>query len=481
MTSHTPPPLASFDIPSIFRYAPAMKFGELLQGTITRIDDKGRGVFDYTLQDGGIRPVAVPFTAIGDTIEARFAKRESGVWFGRLERILEASADRVEAPCPHAGKCGGCLWQHMAYPAQLALKERMINRALEHAEHEERIAHVEPSSETFYYRNRMDYAFGWKGELGLKEHGSWNRYLDLTNCLLLDEETPKILAFFHHFRETFKLAPWDAKTQEGLLRYVVIRLGKETGERLIILVVKNAAEITQPMRAFLQEGLREHATTLLIGENALISDLSYAQTFEPVFGNLQLTEEVNGIRYAIHPNSFFQTNTRMAAKLQSTVLDWIQPKPGMTVLDLYCGLGFFGIACAKRGATVFGHELDAEAIALAKENAAQNGVGDLCTFTAGPAEDQTWKNIACDTLILDPPRAGLHPKSLEAVMTMLPKTIIYVSCNYHRLAQELKTLKTAYTIEQIKALDLFPQTPHVETVVRLTRKRDIASQEEALK
>ena len=158
-----------------------MKFGELLQGTVTRIDEKGRGIFEYTLQDGDTRPVAVPFTAIGDVVEARFAKRESGMWFGKLERILESSGDRVNAPCPHAGKCGGCLWQHMSYPAQLTLKASMINKAFELAGHEERITQVEPSPETFYYRNRMDYAFGWKGELGLKEHGSWNRYLDLTN------------------------------------------------------------------------------------------------------------------------------------------------------------------------------------------------------------------------------------------------------------------------------------------------------------
>jgi 23S rRNA (uracil-5-)-methyltransferase RumA len=447
-----------------------MKFGELLQGTITRVDDKGRGMFDHVLEDGGIRPVAIPFTAIGDVVEARFAKRETGVWYARLEKILAASADRVDAPCPHAGKCGGCLWQHMAYPAQLTLKQSMINHAFEAAEHNERVEQVDPSTEVLYYRNRMDYAFGWKGEIGLKEHGSWNRYLDLTNCLLLDEETPKILQFFHHFVDTFKLAPWDAKTHEGLLRYVVIRLGKETGERMIILVVKDATQITEPMRTFLKQGLLEQATTLLIGENSLISDLSYAQTFETLLGNPVLTEEVNGIRYAIHPNSFFQTNTRMAAKLQTTVLDWVQPKPGMTVLDLYCGLGFFGLACAKRGATVFGHELDANAIELAKENAIQNGVADLCTFTAGPAEDQTWKDIPCDVLILDPPRAGLHPKTLEAVMTKLPKTIVYVSCNFHRLAHDLKTLKTKYDVDQLKALDLFPQTPHVETVVRLSLK-----------
>lgn len=446
-----------------------MKFGELLQGTVTRVDEKGRGIFEYAIQDGTTRSVAVPFTAIGDTVEARFAKREGGMWFAKLERILQASADRVDAPCPHAGKCGGCLWQHMAYPAQLNLKKAMINAAFKNAEHEERVETVEPSPDTFYYRNRMDYAFGWKGELGLKEHGSWNRYLDLTTCLLLDEETPTILNFFHKFRETFGLKPWDAKTHEGLLRYVVIRLGKETGERMIILVVKDAKEITEPMREYLKQGLQMHATTLLIGENSLITDLSYAQTFECLLGNTLLTEEVNGIRYAIHPNSFFQTNTRMAAKLQSTVLDWIQPKPGMTVLDLYCGLGFFGIACAKRGATVFGHELDTNAIDLAKENARNNGVSELCTFTAGPAEDQSWKNSACDTLILDPPRAGLHPKALEAVMEMRPKNIVYVSCNFHRLVQDLKTLKTAYKLEHVNALDLFPQTPHVETVIRLSR------------
>lgn len=447
-----------------------MKFGDLLQGTISRMDDKGRGVFDYTIQDGTSRSVVVPFTTIGDTVEARFAKRDSGSWSARLERIIEASADRIVAPCPHAGKCGGCLWQHMEYGAQLKLKASMINKALELANHPERIDQVQPSEDTFYYRNRMDYAFGWKGELGLKEHGAWNRYLDLKECLLLDRETPGILELFQTFREKFDLKPWDAKTHEGLLRYVVIRLGKETGERMIILVVKDAAQITPAMRQFLIQGLAERCTSLLLAEQPTISDLSYGQTFETLHGNALLNEEVNGIRYTIHPNSFFQTNTRMAAQLQSTVLDWVQPTADKTILDLYCGLGFFGIACATRGATVFGHELDAEAIKLAKENAIQNGVGEKCTFTSGPAEDCSWIDIPCDTLILDPPRAGLHPKTLEAVMKKLPQTIVYVSCNYHRLMQDMAVLKTAYDIDQIKALDLFPQTPHVETVIRCVRR-----------
>ena len=447
-----------------------MKFGDLMQGTITHVDAKGRGVFEYTLADGnGTRQVVVPFTMPGDVIEARFAKRDAGAWHAHLEKVLSGAEERITAPCPHAGKCGGCLWQHMSYASQLQLKQAGINRALELAGHEERVSRVEPSTDQLYYRNRMDYAFGWKGELGLKEHGAWNRYLDLKTCLLLDEETPAILEYFQRFRETFALAPWDGKTHEGLLRYVVIRLGRNTGERMIILVVKDAQAITSAMRQYLVQGLAEKCTSLLLGENPLITDLSYAQTFETLHGNALLTEEVNGIRYTIHPNSFFQTNTGMAAKLQSAVLDLIQPHAGQNVLDLYCGLGFFGIACATRGATVHGHELDATAIELAHENAKNNGVAERCTFTAGPSEDLSWVDLPCDTLILDPPRAGLHPKALEAVMTKCPPAIVYVSCNYHKLVEELKTLKTKYRIESIHAFDLFPQTPHVETVVKLAQ------------
>ncbi len=462
-----------------------MKFGDKLHGQIEAIDEKGRGLFTYALPQtpGETRTVAVPFTAVGDSIEATFAKRDQGKWIAKLDKVEQPSPSRIAAPCPHAGVCGGCLWQHMAYGAQLTLKRDMINAAFAKAGHTERIENVIPCPDTLHYRNRMDYVVSWKSELGLKEYGSWNRYLDLSTCLLLDNETPKILEISRALIKDLGLVPWDAKRHEGQMRYVVIRLGRNTKERMILFVVKDLASLGKNDKDEIKKRLSPYATTLLIGENPEITDVSYVKTYELLAGKEYLEEEVNGVRYIIHPNSFFQTNTVMAATLQDVVLDCVgvglaptlpDPEGGYKtrpyrILDLYCGLGFFGIAAAKKGAEVFGMELDAAAIELAKINAEKNGVEKNTRFLAGAVESFDWTGETPDAVIIDPPRAGLHPKALATILEKRPPTLVYVSCNYHSLAKELAALKTVYRVEQQQALDLFPQTPHVEVVTKLVR------------
>jgi 23S rRNA (uracil-5-)-methyltransferase RumA len=435
-----------------------MKFGDPIKGTVTGLDTKGRGTFEQYV---------IPFTGPGDEVEATFLKRDSGTRIGKLTKVVKPSADRIDAPCPHAGVCGGCLWQHLSYEAQLRLKKEMINRAFEASGHEERVSQVIPSGETFYYRNRMDYVVGWKGELGLKEYGSWNRYLDLSTCLLLDTETPTILQTVRELMKDLKLEPWDAKKYTGDIRYCVIRLGKNTKQRMISLVIHDLKRFTPELRAEITKRLSPFATSLYLAENPEITDVSQGKTLELLHGVEYLQEEVNGITYTIHPNSFFQTNTGMAAALQSRVLEAL-PKTGR-ILDLYCGLGFFGIAAAKRGLEVYGHELDAPAIELAKKNAEANGVADKTRWGAGPTEALDWSAEKPDAVIIDPPRAGLHPKAVQALLDNMPPKIVYVSCNFHRLVDELKKLKTAYRVESVEALDLFPQTPHVEVITVLRR------------
>ncbi len=463
-----------------------MKFGHRIQGMITSYDERGRGTLQLSggrqqvplAEDSdetrgtymlGTGTVAIPFSAVGDDVVATFMRRDQGTKIARIESITTPSTDRVSAPCPHAGVCGGCLWQHLSYEAQLRLKQQMINQAFEQAGHTERITSVMASDDQLYYRNRMDYAVGWLGTIGLKEYGSWNRYLDLKTCLLLSPDTPTILEKVRELMREHSLEPWDAKHHTGLMRYVVIREGKNTGERLIMLVVSSLTRINDTTREAIKAALSPLCTSLLLGEQTKITDLSYVTKAEALKGNPWFEETVNDIRYRIAPNSFFQTNSHMAAHLQQAVLDLVAASSSTSLLDLYCGLGFFGIAATKRfpELRVSGYELDAEAIELAKHNAAANGVTECIDFTSGPAEDLSWKDIEADTIILDPPRAGLHPRVLKTILEKKPRSIIYVSCNYHRLVEELKEFKQSYSIESIQALDLFPQTPHVEVVVKM--------------
>jgi tRNA (uracil-5-)-methyltransferase len=447
-----------------------MKFGDRLQGNIEDVDDKGRGRYNVERPGSPEKSVVIPFAFPGDVVDAAFIKRDKGEWIGKIDTITKASADRVDAPCPHAGVCGGCLWQQLSYDAQLKLKLDMINRAFTKAGHTERVANVTPSAEQFYFRNRMDYAIGWKNEIGLKEYGSWNRYIDIKECLLLDKESPKILEIVRELMQELHLKPWDAKHETGDMRYVVIRLGKNTNERLVMLVVKDLNAISETARQRISEALSPLSTSLLIGENPLITDLSYVTSVACLKGNPFHFEEVNGVRYKIHPNSFFQTNTDMAGVLQNAVLAHVSAVKPKHVLDLYCGLGFFAIALAKQGVSSYGHEIDAAAIELAKENAALNDVAELTDFGAGPVEDFDWSHEQPDVVILDPPRAGLHPRALNMVLDQKPEHVVYVSCNYHRLMQELTKFKGVYDVQSVQAFDLFPHTPHVELVVKLKKK-----------
>ncbi len=449
-----------------------MKYGDRLHGTITMIDQKGRGIFETTLASGDIRRVAIPFTSPGDIVDATFVKRDAGLWIGRLERLHTPSPDRIATTCPHAGSCGGCLWQHLAYDAQLALKKKSLDTAYQTGGIHLALEPIVPSPVHLGYRNRMDYAVGWKGELGLKEYGSWNRYIDLTTCLLLDEATPKILELARSIAQEFTWEPWDARKHTGQFRYVVIRLGRNTDQRLIHILVRDLSTITTVQKDRLRQEFAPWCTSLILGENTKTTDISYAERIEALIGNDFLEEEVNGVRYRIHPNAFFQTNTTMAAELQSHTIAALGPIDGKHVLDLYGGIGFFGVACAKRGATVVGQELDAFAVAEAKKNAELNAVAEQCSFASGPVEHlpaETWK---ADAAIIDPPRAGLHPKALEALIKHGPARVVYVSCNYHSFIREWEQIKQAYDLVRVEPLDLFPQTPHMEVIHTLVRRAD---------
>ncbi len=468
-----------------------MKYGHRLQVEIQTYDESGRGTCRIGIDRAGKQvaagqgesdtTVAVPFACVGDQALVTFVKREYGVKVCRLDEINAPGPDRVAAPCPHAGVCGGCLWQHLAYPAQLAEKQRGVNELFAKFDLSDRVRPVMPADQTLGYRNRMDYCVGWNGEVGLKEYGSWNRYVDLRQCLLMKPDAAPILQAVRDWMREFDLQPWDAKFHAGDVRYAVVRDGQNTGQRLVTVVVKDSKRVGDDAKRHLSEKLAPHCTGLLLGELTKDTDLSLAETFEPLIGEPWFDERVNDVTYRIHPNSFFQTNTAMAARLQDAVLNTIAMEIRDSnfeirkILDLYCGLGFFGIAAAKRfeGAHIYGYEIDEQAIKLASQNAINNGVGEKCEFQAGKAEDLSWKNIPADTVILDPPRSGLHPKVLMSLVgegSMQPRSIVYVSCNYRRFKDELPAFLKHYDVVSVQPLDLFPQTRHVEVVVEFKKK-----------
>jgi len=369
----------------------------------------------------------------------------------------------VKPECPHAGACGGCAWQHVAYGRQLAEKRAAVESAL--ASVGLAVGAIEPAVERFHHRNRMDYVFGPGGELGLKQPGRWDKHLDLSTCLLLSTDGFEVVKRVREWAHANGLQPWDNRRHTGFLRYLVIREGKETGERLAMLVT---ADGTLEKEKELIEALSPLCTSIVHGINPTITDLSIAQTLRPLKGEALLRERVGGVTYRIHPNAFFQTNTRMAGVLLECVRELVLKGPHARLLDLYCGGGFFSLALAKDIESSLGVELDPQAIIDAEAAAKENGIVNA-RYRAEAAEKLSWEDERPDVVIVDPPRSGLHPKVRRTLLEKLPPRIIYVSCGYKALATDLKDLLTAYRAEPAACVDLFPHTPHIETVVHLTR------------
>jgi len=447
-----------------------MKFGDKIDGTIERVAKDGSGLISRSLG----KPIAVYNTIPGETVKATIVKRTKVAMRAELDEVVTVSPDRVVPRCPYAGTCGGCKWQHVSGERQLALKLDLIRDAFERSGQPCPITEVIPCPDPFYYRNRMDFVFGRNGELGLKMPDRWWTVLDLETCFLLSPESAEIVNRVRLWAKETGLPFWDSKTQQGFFRYLVIREGKNTGERMVMLVTASPTTYSLQPTPFI-EAIGDLATSVVWGINPLLTDLSVAAEIRPLKGDPWIHEEINGVRYKITPNAFFQTNSSMAAKLQDVVLSYWQTEQ-TRLLDLYCGSGFFSLAAAKRrpSTQVMGIELDAEAIAAATENAAANGI--QANYFVSRAEAYDWTAHNPDVVIVDPPRAGMHPDVIETLLRVRPQQIIYVSCSVERFVQEWTGalghpgLSTVYNIENASALDLFPHTPHMECVFQLARK-----------
>ncbi len=396
---------------------------------------------------------------------------------GKREKLsaideLSVGLSHVKARCKYFGECGGCLMQNIDYKDQVELKRQLVNRAFEKQGIEARLEKgaITLSPQQWYYRNRMDYPVGENAEIGLKPFGKWRDVLDLKECFVLSKETPEILQLVRDWMKSYDLPGWNNVRYQGYVRYVVIREGKRTGERMVMVVTAEDKMNAVPPDAWteLARRLKSSCTTLYHGVNPLITDISIPEQLNLLFGPEFLTEKINGYTYKIFPSSFFQTNSEGAELLQQRVRAHVK---GARVLDLYCGLGFFTIDFAAQGKKTFGVELDAAAIELARENAKLNNVE--AGFAAASMEE--WirgegpaiiKDFAADSIVVDPPRMGLHPRVVDWLKDQKVPELIYVSCNYEQLAREMLELQKVYKLVALEAVDMFPHTPHIETIAR---------------
>jgi 23S rRNA (uracil1939-C5)-methyltransferase len=460
--------------------------GDLLELELTEIDERGR-----TLGQHGEFRVAARGGVLGARVRARVQKRRRSGIEAVLVEVLAPSPFAAAARCPHVASCGGCSFQELDYPAQLAAKERLLARILATLA-PARIEPVLACDVPWNYRNKMDFTFGsarWiePGEpadaangfaLGLHARGNYMKVLDVRACEIAFPEAAALVASVRELARAGGLAAWDVRRRSGLLRHLVLRKSWASGAILADLVTtEEARELVEPLAAALVARHPE-LTTLVQHVNAGVALVASGELVRVFHGEGEIVERLGGLDFAISATSFFQTNSLQAEKLVALVCAWAEPRPGETVFDLYSGCGVFALSLARRSgsARVVGFELVEAAVEDARANAARNGLagvrfvaGDLA-LTLAP-EQLALRGLARpDLCVVDPPRAGLHARVLASLRLLAPRRIVYVSCNPRSAVQDLAGLASAgYRIDAIQPVDLFPHTPHLECLFRLER------------
>jgi 23S rRNA (uracil1939-C5)-methyltransferase len=416
----------------------------------------------------------------GDRVSVRLDQARSRFGRGTIEAIEIPSEHRVEAPCQYFGRCGGCRLQHVDYQAQLSFKSKQVADALE------RIGglgtvEVRPilsAVEMYGYRNKMEFTVARAGNgagltVGLHEAARYDSVLDVERCLLQSDRMNALLGEARRFFAESGLTAWEQDSGEGLLRFLMLREGYQTGETMVNIVTSSPAVSELAPLAERLSASEPRTTSVVMNVNPKKASVAVGVEEHLLAGRDHIRESVGGLEFQVSANSFFQTNTAQAERLFALVIDSAGLLGGETVLDLYSGTGAISLQLAKGCRWVYGVEVTQAAVDDAARNAAANGIAN-CTFLAGEVRfvlpELVSKGVAAQVVVADPPRAGFHPRALRALQQMAPARIVYVSCNPATLARDLAELvRGGYRLEWVQPVDMFPHTPHIEAVARLAR------------
>ncbi len=440
----------------------------------------------------------------GDVVDVQVNKVRSGYSAGYITRMVQPSPDRLEPFCEHYGVCGGCTWQPLPYQMQIDFKRQQVEDQLVRIGHLE-IPEVRPtlgSEKTRYYRNKMEYTFSdrrWlmPGEnpediperercgLGFHVGGFFDKVLDIKECHLQGEPSNAIRNFLKEYALDHGLSFFDLRRHEGFMRNVVVRI-TTTGEIMVVVVFGSEAEPDErheDVKGVLDalKGCFPEITSLYYVINPKCNDAWSDLPCHLYSGSEAIFEQMEELRFKIGPKSFYQTNSRQAYRLYSVVRDCVREavdkrlktdKP--VIYDLYTGTGTIALFLSSMASKVIGIEYVPEAIEDAKENARVNGI-NTSEFVAGDMKDILTSDFIAahghpDIVILDPPRAGIHPDVAEVLLKAEPDNMVYVSCNPATQARDLAVFSQKYDITFVQPVDMFPHTTHVENVVALKKR-----------
>ena len=424
-------------------------------------------------------------------MDVRVLRKRKGYMEGQAVNLVKPSADRLDPFCRHYGECGGCKWQPLPYPMQLKYKQQQVADQLTRIGHLSlpEISPILGSEQTEYYRNKLEFTFSnkrWihKGEdpdslsgndwlaLGFHISGFFDKVLDIEECHLQAEPSNAVRLFIKSYAIEHNLSFFDLRKQSGFLRNMIVRTTSGGGTMLIVVFAYEDRKLREDLLNAVLVRFPEITSLYYVingKKNDSISDLPCRK----FAGNDTITERMENIEFKIGPKSFYQTNSRQAYRLYCVVRDFARLSGNEVVYDLYTGIGTIGLFLSASAKKIVGIEYVKEAIEDARANAAHNGITNSVFYAADMKDILTPGFIAengrPDLVILDPPRAGIHPDVAKVLLETAPDRMVYVSCNPASQARDLAILSEKYRITAVQPVDMFPHTHHVENVVALEK------------
>ncbi|WP_420574332.1 23S rRNA (uracil(1939)-C(5))-methyltransferase RlmD [Kordia sp.] len=457
---------------------------------VTVVDTATKGKTVAKTEEGTV--IFLPNAVPGDVVDIQTYKKRKAYYEGKAVKFHSYSDKRTEPVCEHFGTCGGCKWQHMAYEHQLFYKQKEVLNNLT------RIGKVElpeltpilGSAEQYFYRNKMEFSFsdsrwltqeevdsgedlGDRNALGFHIPGMWDKILDVKKCHLQADPSNAIRNAIKEFATENNIAFFNTRHQTGLLRTLMLRTSSIGEVMVLIQFYKEDKEKRELLLNYVQETFPQ-ITALLYVINGKGNDTIYDQEVICYHGRDHIFEEMEGLKFKINAKSFYQTNSDQAYELYKITRDFAGLVGDELVYDLYTGTGTIAQFVSKKAKKVVGVESVPEAIEAAKENAAYNNITNTDFFVGDMKKVFNAEFIEThgtpDVIITDPPRDGMHADVVQQILNIAPKKVVYVSCNSATQARDLALMDATYKVTKVQAVDMFPQTHHIENVVLLERR-----------
>lgn len=441
---------------------------------IKAVSNEGCGIGRYSDETLKDFVIYVPHTAKGDVIKCRVLKVLKAYAFGKIEEIITPSEDRIEIDCKAFGKCGGCVYRHINYEAELILKKEAVEYAYKCSFGKDsgiKVAETEPSDATEGYRNKVQYPISEDGKCAFFAEKS-HRIVKIENCPLQDRRFEKVVSEFENCIRNYGLSAYCEESGKGLLRHLYLRVGTETGD-ICAAIVANAQKL--PCEKEIAERLlKAGAKSVYLNVNRENTNVILGKEYRLLAGEKFISDTLCGVKMHISPQSFYQVNKHQAEKIYEKAVKLANIGSESNVLDLYCGIGGIAMTAAKYAKEAVGVEIVPEAIADAKRIAEDNKISNVRFFVSDAnrlSKVLKEADFTPDTVIVDPPRKGLDDETVNALLSLKPEKIVYISCNPMTQAKNIKKLTETgeYKFDTVYPYDMFPRTAHVETVVLLSR------------